>query len=63
MKSDQVLLPSVDGRQVQGKVHSEEEAFERLKAELASVFAAPRRGVSSVDGRRDYCSQPYSKRI
>jgi len=45
-------------RQAQVKVHSEEKAFERLKAELASAFAAQRGGdVSSVDGRRDCCSQ------
>jgi len=34
-------LPSVAGRQAQGKVNGEEEAFERLKAELARAFAVP----------------------
>jgi len=43
MKSEQTLLPLVTERQVQDKVRSEGKAFERLKAELASAFAAPER--------------------
>jgi len=55
MKSKQTFLPPVAGGQAQVKAPSEEEAFKRLKAELARAFAAPE-GASSVDGGAGYCS-------
>jgi len=48
MKSEQALLPLVTERQVQDKVRSEGKAFERLKAELASAFAAPERTYQAL---------------